>query len=292
MSTSIPLVFSHANGFPAGTYRLLFERLRAAGYDVRAIEKLGHDPRFPVTSNWPHLRDQLIDFIETEALGGPAYLVGHSLGGFLSLLACLYRPDLVRGVVLLDSPVIHGVKARGVQFFKATGWISRISPGKISRQRRNVWTSADEAHAHFAAKPNFARWHPQVLRDYIAAGTYSSGGQHALSFRREVETEIYDTLPHHFPRLLRSRPLQRPVAFVGGTRSVEVRQVGMRATQQVTQGRISWIEGGHLYPFEQPLETVDAVVGWLRAFETAQGPDSPAAARAETGQPPGKGPSI
>lgn len=278
MSTSLPLVFSHANGFPAGTYRMLFDGFRAAGYEVHAVEKFGHDPRFPVTSNWPHLREQLVHLIESEVRHGPAYLVGHSLGGFLSLLVCLYRPDLVRGVVLLDSPVIHGFKARGVQFFKATGWIDRISPGKISRQRRNVWTSAEEAHAHFAGKPNFSRWHPQVLRDYIAAGTYSTGGQHALSFKREVETEIYNTLPHHFPRLLRRRPLQRPVAFVGGTQSVEVRQVGLRATRQVTQGRISWIEGGHLYPFERPLETVDTVVGWLRAFEMEQEPGVPAPA--------------
>ena len=278
MSTPVPLVFSHANGFPAGTYRLLFDRLRTAGYDVHAVEKFGHDPRFPVTSNWPHLREQLIHFIETEVRTGPAYLVGHSLGGFLSLLACLYRPDLVRGVVLLDSPVIYGVKASAVRLFKATGWIGKVSPGKISRQRRNVWTSAEEAHAHFAGKPNFARWHPEVLKDYIAAGTYSTDGQHALSFRREVETDIYDTLPHHFMRLLRRRPLQRPVAFIGGTQSVEVRQVGMRATQHVTQGRISWIEGGHLYPFEQPFETVDLIVDWLRAFEQAPAPAAPAPA--------------
>ena len=35
------IVFAHANGFPAGTYRLLFARWRAAGYAVLAIEKLG-----------------------------------------------------------------------------------------------------------------------------------------------------------------------------------------------------------------------------------------------------------
>ena len=35
------LVFSHANGFPAGTYRTLFEVWRAAGHEVHAIERLG-----------------------------------------------------------------------------------------------------------------------------------------------------------------------------------------------------------------------------------------------------------
>jgi len=268
-SSPAPIVFSHANGFPAGTYRVLFERFRQHGYEVHAVEKFGHDPRFPVTDNWPYLRDQLVRFIEAEVPGRPAWLVGHSLGGYLSLLACLSRPELVRGVVLLDSPVLYGFKATAVQLAKATGWIHKVSPGRISRQRRNVWTSAEEAYAHFAAKPAFARWRPDVLRDYIAAGTYSTGEGQALSFRREVETDIYNSLPHHLPRLLRRRPPQRPVAFIGGTQSKEVRQVGMRATQRLTQGRISWIEGTHLYPFEKPDETVDAVVDWLRRFEAA-----------------------
>ena len=74
------IVFSHANGFPAGVYRQLFEAWRANGFVVFAIDRLGHDPAWPVTSNWPHLRDQLIAFIDT-AVGGPVWLVGHSLGG-------------------------------------------------------------------------------------------------------------------------------------------------------------------------------------------------------------------
>lgn len=271
------IIFSHANGFPAGTYRVLFEQLEAAGHEVRAIDKFGHDPRYPVTSNWPHLRDQLVHFIEAQA-AGPVYLVGHSLGGFLSLLAALHRPDLALGVVMLDSPIIYGLKAHGVRVAKATGLIRRVSPGKISRQRRTTWTSAEEAFAHFAAKPNFARWDPQVLRDYIAAGTHASDDGQRLSFRREVETAIYNSLPHHITSLIRRRGLPCPLAFVGGTRSAEVRQVGLRATEQLTGGRISWIEGSHLYPFERPAETVAHVLRWLDAFQAQSDAHEPRAA--------------
>ena len=43
------LVFSHANGFPAGTYRQLFEFWRDAGWRVVALDQFGHDEHFPVS---------------------------------------------------------------------------------------------------------------------------------------------------------------------------------------------------------------------------------------------------
>ena len=253
-----PIVFSHANGFPAGTYRRLFAHWEEQGHTVHAIEKIGHGEA-PVTSNWPHLRDELTAFIERQA-GGPALLVGHSLGGFLSVLAAIKRPDLARGVVMLDSPIISGWKARALQLFKATGVGERFSPGRVSKRRREHWPSVTAAFAHFQSKPAFARFHPQVLHDYVSAGTERDGAQHRLAFRREIETDIYNTLPHHIARLLRKQPLRCPAAFLGGTESAEVRQVGLAATTRLTEGRIEWIAGSHLFPMERPDETATAVL--------------------------------
>lgn len=171
------IVFSHANSFPASTYAVLFKSLRARGHTVRALEKFGHDPKYPVTSNWPHLVQQLADFAgpEIEKHGRPAWLVGHSLGGFLSLMCAARHPALgghgVRGVVLIDSPVLGGWRARALELAKHTQLVGSISPGKISRKRRNAWGDAQTAFDHFSHKKAFARWDPQVLRDYIEHGT-------------------------------------------------------------------------------------------------------------------------
>lgn len=271
------IVFAHANGFPAGTYRSLFDAWRAAGATVHAIEKLGHDPRFPVTDNWPHLRDELIHFIEQQ-VQEPAYLVGHSLGGFVSLLAAARRPDLALGVVLLDSPVLSGWKARAVQFAKATGMGERFSPGNVSKRRRQHWPSADAAYEHFASKPAFARWAPGVLRDYIASGVEAApaeleaGAHHRLSFHREVETAIYNSLPHHIARVLRVHPLECPLAFIGGSESTEVRQIGLAATRRFTQGRMSTLPGSHLFPLERPAETATEVLRWIERFGPSVAP--------------------
>jgi pimeloyl-ACP methyl ester carboxylesterase len=275
------IVFSHANSFPASTYGVLFKSLRARGHAVRAVDRFGHEPRYPVTSNWPHLVQQLADFAapEIERHGEGAWLVGHSLGGFLSLMCAARHPLLgghaVRGVVLIDSPVLGGWRARTLALVKRAQLVGSISPGKVSRRRRDTWPDADAAHAHFAAKKAFAAWEPHVLRDYIQHGTLDGAdaqGQpnRRLAFDRDVETAIYNTLPHNLDRLLRRHPLQCPVGFIGGTRSQEMKQVGMSMTLRlVGKGhaeRLSMLEGSHLFPMEKPLETAAAIDDMLVAL--------------------------
>jgi pimeloyl-ACP methyl ester carboxylesterase len=271
------IVFSHANSFPASTYGVLFKSLRARGHTVRALEKFGHDPDYPVTSNWPHLVRQLADFAgpEIEKHGRPAWLVGHSLGGFLSIMCAARHPQLgghgVRGVLLIDSPVLGGWRARALELAKRTQIVGSISPGKISRIRRNAWPDAQAAFDHFARKKAFARWDAQVLRDYIEHGTHDvqtpQGNRRVLSFDRDIETAIYNTLPHNLDRLLRRHPLHCPVGFIGGAESAEMKQVGMVMTRKLVgphPERLRMLPGGHLFPMEHPSATAAAIDASLR----------------------------
>lgn len=265
MRTATPLVFSHANSFGAATYHVLFEALKARGFEVTAIDKFGHDPRYLVTNNWPHLVQQLIDFaqLQVDKAGAPVFLVGHSLGGFLSLMAASRAPRLVRGVLLLDSPLVGGWRAQALGLAKRTQLVGSVSPGKLSRKRRQHWPSAEAALAHFKNKKAFAKWHPNVLEDYIAHGTHdetvNGHSQRVLSFDRDIETAIYNTLPSNLETLIRQHPVKCPVAFIGGTRSAEIRQIGLDLTQRVTHGRLLMLDGSHLFPMEKPLVTAAAI---------------------------------
>ena len=276
------VIFSHGNSFPGGTYGQVFKGLRAHGLAVAPLDRFGHDPRYPVTSNWPHLVQQLADFAGplVGAHPGPVYLVGHSLGGFVSLMCAARFPQLggkgVQGVVLLDSPVLGGWKAKALALAKHTQMVRHLSPGAVSQKRRHQWPDAASVWAHFQGKKAFANWHPQTLADYITHGTEEQalpGGdtQLVLRFDRDVETAIYNSLPHNLGRLLRQHPLQCPVAFVGGTRSAEMKQVGMGMTRKVVRPdqhpeRLRLIEGTHLFPMERPQETADVVAEMLRGL--------------------------
>ena len=269
----IPIVFSHANSFPAGTYRILFGALRERGFQVHAVERYGHDPRYPVTNNWTHLVEQLADHAAAlqQRTGERAFLVGHSLGGYLSVMAAARHPELARGVLLLDSPLMGGWKAGAVGMAKQVQVIGALTPGRISRARRNTWPSRQEALEHFRRKKAFSHWQPEVLEDYIASGLTDQAGGCTLAFDRKVETQIYNTLPHNLAQQFRRHPLQCPVAFIGGRASHEAHQVGMAMTERITEGRIMMLDGSHLFPMEQPQATAAAIEAALLNLCTLTG---------------------
>jgi pimeloyl-ACP methyl ester carboxylesterase len=262
------IVFSHANSFPAGTYGVLFGHLRARGFTVRAVEMFGHDLDYPVTNNWPYLVRQLHDFAAgaVEEAGEAAYLVGHSLGGFLSAMCAARHPPLARGVLLLDSPLLGGWKSPALWAAKRTQLVGSISPGAVSRKRKHRWPSQQAAFDHFRHKKAFARWDPQVLADYIAHGTHDEDGERVLSFDRDIETAIYNTLPDNLGGLLQRHPIRCPVAFIGGLQSQEIQQVGLGLTQRITHGRMAMMDGSHLFPMERPLATAAAIEAALLAL--------------------------
>jgi pimeloyl-ACP methyl ester carboxylesterase len=255
--------FSHANGFPASTYRTIFAEL-SDDYEVRYIERIGHGASYPVTSDWPHLVEELLDDIDSR-FEEPVWLVGHSLGGYLSLMAALKHPHRVRGVVMLDSPVLAGWRAGVLRVSQWTGLDERLSPAAATRTRRTHWPSRDEAWRHFHAKAAFARWDERVLSDYVDFGIPQTApdGMRTLAFDRQIEYLIYRTLPRTIgARLAHGAPV--PVGFIAGTHSKEIRQIGLEATKRVTRGRLEWIEGSHLFPMERPIETARAVQRMLR----------------------------
>jgi len=104
-----------------------------------------------------------------------------------------------------------------------------------------------------------------VLEDYVQTGFEAQDGKIVLAFRRDIETRIYNTLPHHLGTLLKRHPPACPVSFVAGTQSAEMRQGGVAATRALVGERLYWIEGTHLYPMQHPKQTAELVLKAIAA---------------------------
>jgi len=258
------LHFAHANSYPAGTYRQYLDLLRTR-FDVGALELHAHDPRYPVGNGWTALAQELVDHLAARYTA-PVILVGHSLGGMLCLMAAKARPELVRCVVLLDSPVVAGWRALLVRTLRGTSlFANRFSPARFSVKRRTVWPDADSAYAHFAGKDLFARWAPGVLRDYMQSGLKPHRDGVQLTFTREAETAVYLTLPDHVGRLV-ADGFPVPIGFIGGVDSEESRLAGLDPTRRLVGRFFAQLPGGHLFPMESPAAAAQATCDMIAAL--------------------------
>lgn len=247
--------FSHGNGFPAVSYRKLLEDL-GQNFEVGSIDAIGHNPCYPVSDNWPNLVGELADYMRGR-YDRPVIGVGHSFGGFLSFLAAAQHPELFSAIVLLDAPLIGPFKSRALLLSKHLGLMDRLSPAGRTRKRRKEWASHEEAIAHFRHRKPFCRFDPECLRDYVTLGTVPTANGVRLAFEPEVESAIYRTTPHNLAEW--RGKLRVPAGFISGQESEEVRRVGLAFMHRHFHFRYKALPGTHLFPFEHPHETAQAI---------------------------------
>ena len=166
----IDIVFSHANGFNARTYRSILEpltdTLRIVMVDQRGhgLSRLPADASKPRDS-WRDVGDDLTAVI--DALGVEnAILTGHSMGGASSLLAAAARPDRVRALALFD-PVIMSPEILSAMDRDSMN-DSPLAVG--ARKRRPSFPSKAAAVEAYRGRGAFRTWSDAMLIDYVEDG--------------------------------------------------------------------------------------------------------------------------
>ena len=121
-----PIVFLHGIGTSASTWQACLDLLDDR-YDVISVDLLGHGGSPVPDDPAEYTRDRaLIDLDEILAdLDQPAVLVGHSLGGYLALAHAATRPDVARGIVVLNT-----------------------GPGYRDPEKREGWNAMSRRNAH------------------------------------------------------------------------------------------------------------------------------------------------
>ena len=258
------LHFSHANGFPAGSYSTLFSHL-SDDFDIGVIDRIGHHSDYPVTNNWSELVKQLIDYFE-QAYSQPVYAVGHSLGGILSLMVAAQRPDLVKGLIMLDAPFLTAFEAHGIALVKRLGLMDKVTPAGRTLGRKEKWDSVEHAAEYFSQKRLFSAFDKRCLDDYVNFGTQPIlGGGSGLHFKADTEISIYRTIPNN---LHHTKRLAMPSAVIAGSSSnVFKRHHEVKLKRQLGM-EVSWVDGSHMFPLEKPDVTVELIknyiAGWKR----------------------------
>jgi pimeloyl-ACP methyl ester carboxylesterase len=111
-----PIVLLHGATFRAEDWENIFPRLatryRVIAYDARGHGKSAHATSYAIGD----FADDLLRVIDT--VGGPAIVIGHSLGGATALVAAAKRPAAVRALVLEEPVVDNWDRDWRAQYYK------------------------------------------------------------------------------------------------------------------------------------------------------------------------------
>ena len=140
-----PVILLHGIAASLYDWNRLMPDLAGCGYRALALDLPGHGESFKPTDPEAYqvetLYEHLEQWIVEQAGVQPHVLVGHSMGGYLSLLYALRNPDRVRGLVLINplysphqlSPLLQSVRRRpaiGEKALRATPeWLMNLLMG-------------------------------------------------------------------------------------------------------------------------------------------------------------------
>lgn len=250
------IFFTHANGFPSPCYQQFFKHL-SDEYEVKSLDIAGHDPRYPVTNNWPYLVEEVIHAIKTQH-SRPVIGVGHSLGGALLTLASMQYPALFQSVVMLDTPLYGALHRQIVKVAKCLGVFERFTPAKRVKTRRTQWPNKESAYKHLRNKSLFKNFTEACFDDYLERGMKPVGDGIGLVFNREIEYQIYITMPD-IPIIL-GRKYSVPLSLIYALDNIP----GCCDVRKRLALNLYPFEGGHLFPFEKPKEAATLVKAIIR----------------------------
>jgi pimeloyl-ACP methyl ester carboxylesterase len=99
------LVFVHGGGAQAHWWTHVAARfaddLRVLAIDLSGHGDSGHREVYALDT-WT---DEVVAVAEAGGIDGPAVVIGHSMGGFVSIATAARHPDACAGVIVCDSPV-------------------------------------------------------------------------------------------------------------------------------------------------------------------------------------------
>ncbi|HXM57243.1 MAG TPA: alpha/beta hydrolase [Candidatus Dormibacteraeota bacterium] len=266
-----PIVLVHGLSGSALNWMLvgptLATRYRVLALDLRGF---GRTPLGPGTRLRDNLR--LLDLFLTEVVGGPAVLVGNSMGGLLSVMQSADRPDTVSSLVLVD-PALPWRGRRPFDLSVIAFFAALLPP------------VAGEAVLASTAR----RWGAeQVVRGVLAAVCADPSGlrEDLVQALVEQETERLARPRSHRALAQASRSLlwalgrrglmrtyrdvRAPVLVLHGERD----RIVPAAFSVAAGRRFGWqvevlLDVGHVPMMEVPDDFVRLMLGWLTAHEPA-----------------------
>jgi pimeloyl-ACP methyl ester carboxylesterase len=268
------LVFLHANGFCASTYREMLSSLaQQTGHVIIGLDLRGHGrsslPANPdYQDSWNRHSRDIAEAITQLAPQG-CVVAGHSMGGTSALLASARVPHLIKGMCLLDpvlAPLGFYLYAKLPWVFE--NWRKNFPMARAAGKRRAEFASRQDAVDAYVGRGAFKSWPHQTISDYCQDGFRDKAdGSVILSCAPAFEAACFAGQRHNPHAALRK--INWPTRLLRAGKGSTTR--GLSFAKLARQGvAVETIEGAsHFLPMERPDICIAALVDVIKRAEMA-----------------------
>lgn len=254
--TNPDIVFLHATGFNARTYRTLLapigERFRVLAIDMRGHGRSELPAKTFGYASWNRHRDDVIAVL--EHFSAPVSLAGHSMGATVAMLVAARRSDLVASLGLLEPVIQSSLFYAMGQLPLATSLRRAVFPiAKAAVKRRAHFPDEASAREGLRGRGVFKLFADEVIADYVADGlTPDDAGGLTLSCSPRYEAATFCAQRHDPWAALRA--VSDPIVLLRAeTNSTMSNGAYRRFAALKPHARIAIVEGaGHMLPMERP----------------------------------------
>lgn len=226
---------------------------------VFALDFRGHGESEPLPKGASH---QFTDHVaDVEALVRhfsltAFHLVGHSLGGSVSIAYCAARPERVKSLTLIESlGTSGGDAARSVERIKD------YVDGLLKPVRRRVYASVEEAGARVAEANS--SYSAAASRHMAKFGTAPTEG--GVVFRADPMLKRTSGMSFDESQVVAfCEAVKCPVQVIQGSHGMMLDDAVMKARLAALRNpRVTMIDGGHHVHLDKPIEVAQQVVQFV-----------------------------
>ena len=220
----------HGNFQTVKVWQPLEERMKAGFSDLEMVTEDLYAKPFQGFDDWTK---DFCDRAELAANGEKSVLLGYSLGGRLALHACIHRPDLWQGVVVVGAdPGLGSNEEKNQQFTRDLYWADRLKKEPLEQLVREWDEQPVFCGIENSAPRNLDELDPIQLSQQFEV--FSKGFQQNLvSSLSELKTP--------------------PVLFLAGEKDQKYQGIGEKLSKSSSVVKAQVVaDSGHRVPWENP----------------------------------------
>ncbi|ANB14548.1 Lpx1p [Sugiyamaella lignohabitans] len=240
-------------------------KVLAIDYVAHGDSYLANTESISFENSWEDASRDINAVVKEEKLIGTTILIGHSMGGMQGLWSAFYEPGLYDSVVTIDPQgyreeidPVKSAKILGKKFSKL-----------YDTRALDTFKNYDEYYHYMTKIGLSAKFHPRCQKDYIDASfVQQEDGSVIMKTPRWSQVSVYisgQTVYRDSLKVLGS--LDCEVLHIFPTQGYKEGSDAIRAALRFAT-LVDIPNTGHLVPFEQPVETFEAMKGFvLRRYQ-------------------------